>query len=127
MELQKDDFEITGSNQLLALFSLKVIPNDSAKNQQIWTLKLNLSADKKVYTNNFYKKDTQYGVITELLKELMKVPFKESTSTNFEYNGTGFNTIATTQGTKIDTASLRVFIASAYKNNLQKINLGVVL
>ena len=123
VELQKDDFEITGSNQLLALFSLKVIPNDSAKNQQIWTLKLNLSADKKVYTNNFYKKDTQYGVITELLKELMKVPFKESTSTNFEYNGTGFNTIETTQGTKIDTASLRVFIASAYKNNLQKINL----
>ena len=33
VELQINDFEITGSNQLLALFSLKVIPNDSAKNQ----------------------------------------------------------------------------------------------
>ena len=118
-QLQKDDIQLVGLTNFSAIFSLK----EPTTNQQNWVLKLNLSSNSKLYKDSTYTSKSKYAAITELLKQVMKVPFIEAQSVNFKYNGSGFTTIAPIMGTKIDTAALRVLITDAKKNNVQLINL----
>lgn len=119
VQRQKDDIQLVGLTDFSAIFSIK----EPTANQQNWVLKLNLSSNLKLYKDSTYTSKSKYATITELLKQVMKVPFIEAQSVNFKYNGSGFTTIAPIMGTKIDTAALRVLITDAKKNNVQLINL----
>lgn len=119
IQRQKDDIQLVGLTNFSAIFSLK----EPTANQQNWVLKLNLSSNSKLYKDSTYTSKSKYAAITELLKQVMKVPFIEAQSVNFKYNGSGFTTIAPIMGTKIDTAALRALITDAKKNNVQLINL----
>ena len=112
---QKDDIQLVGLTDFSAIFSLK----EPTANQQNWVLKLNLSSNSKLYKDSTYTSKSKYAAITELLKQLMKVPYIEAQSVNFKYNGSEFTTIEPVMGTKIDTAALRTLITDAKKNKVQ--------
>ena len=119
VQRQKDDIQLVGLTNFSAIFSIK----EPTTNQQKWMLKLNLSSNSKTYKDSTFTSKSKYAAITELLKQVMKVPFIEPQSVNFKYNGIGFIPIDPIMGTKIDTAALRVLITDAKKNNIQSINL----
>ena len=119
IQRQKDDIQLVGLTNFSAIFSIK----EPTANQQNCVLKLNLSSNLKLYKDSTFTSKSKYAAITELLKQLMKVPYIEAQSVNFKYNGSGFTTIDPIMGTKIDTAALRTLITDAKKNNVQIINL----
>ena len=122
-QLQKDDVQIVGSANFSAIFSLKETPKSATQNQQAWELKLNLSSNSKIYNDSNYTCKNKYAAITELLKQLMKVPFNSPKSINFKFNGSEFTPVEPIMGTKIDTAALRILITDAKTNNVQTIDL----
>lgn len=117
------DFEITGKGNLLLRYRLEQIKNTASDKQQVWALKLTLSLNSSQLKDTVFYKKSKYLAISELLKELMAIPYKNPISVNFKYNGNGFSTVDEIEGTKIDTSMLRSSIINVYKNNIQKINL----
>lgn len=117
------DFEITGKGNLLLRYRLEQIKNTASDKQQVWALKLTLSLNSSQLKDTVFYKKSKYLAISELLKELMAIPYKNPMSVNFKYNGNGFSTVDEIEGTKIDTSMLRSSIINVYENNIQKINL----
>ena len=122
-QLQKDDLQIVGLNDFSAIFSFKATANTNDPDQQVCELKLNLSSNSKIYNDSTYTCKNKYAAITELLKQLMKVPFNSPKSINFKFNGSEFTPVDPIMGTKIDTAALRIVITDAKTNNVQTISL----
>ena len=116
--------EISGKNNLKFEVNIQATLEKKMSKDTVWHVSVNYNSnkikEKKII--NFVKLN-QKEIISQVLKELYKIPFEKSKSANFKYVSGNFEEVNPVLGSEIDTLKLKPLLVNLKTNDNLKINL----